>query len=435
MSKKMKIGIIGAGFTGLTAALRLSQKGHKVIIFEKEGKAGGLAFGYKKPKWEWPLEAYYHHWFTNDDAVLTLAKELSHPILTIRPRTSVYKNGVNYQLDSPISLLKYERLTIPDKIRMGLVLAFFKTYPNYKKLEQYRAVPTLTRLMGLRAFREIWEPQFENKFKRFTQDISLSWFWARVVKRTPSLCYPEGGYEEFINTIVIKLKTLNVKLLLNTPVDAIRQNKSKNIMVLTQNQKYTFDKVIVTVPNYYAVSLIPDFPEEYKRKLTQIKEMGTVTLILRLKNQFLKDGTYWLSIGEKDNPPVIVEHTNFIDKKQYNNEHLLYIGNYLSHDHELFKLSASQLLQKYDGLLNKINKNYRKQIIGIDVFKSYGTQPIVVPYYSKLIPAIGTPINGIYLANSSQVYPWDRGTNYAVEMGERVADRIIKSEDPKNLRS
>jgi hypothetical protein len=44
--------------------------------------------------------------------------------------------------------------------------------------------------------------------------------------------------------------------------------------------------------------------------------------------------------------------------------------------------------------------------------------------HSKNIPDIRTPIKGLYFASMSQVYPWDRGTNYAVEIGRRTA-RLI----------
>ena len=31
----------------------------------------------------------------------------------------------------------------------------------------------------------------------------------------------------------------------------------------------------------------------------------------------------------------------------------------------------------------------------------------------------------VFLANIQQVYPWDRGTNYAVELGQKAAKLIV----------
>src|SRR3989344_9190054 len=103
----MKVAIIGAGFTGLAAAYYLSKKGHKVEVFERDSNPGGLAVGLKAKGWEWTLEKHYHHWFTNDKSVLSLASEINHKVLTIRPKTSSFVDNNIYQLDSPLSLLKF----------------------------------------------------------------------------------------------------------------------------------------------------------------------------------------------------------------------------------------------------------------------------------------------------------------------------------------
>ena len=48
-------------------------------------------------------------------------------------------------------------------------------------------------------------------------------------------------------------------------------------------------------------------------------------------------------------------------------------------------------------------------------------QPIVTRGYSERIPDHRTPVRGLYLANTTQIYPEDRGTNYSVRMGRAVA--------------
>ena len=99
----MKIGIIGAGFTGLSSAYYLSKKGHTVIVFEKDDKPGGLAVGYKEEKWDWTLEPHYHHWFTNDKSVLSLAKEINHKVIIKRPKTSSFVNTKELFTESRIN--------------------------------------------------------------------------------------------------------------------------------------------------------------------------------------------------------------------------------------------------------------------------------------------------------------------------------------------
>lgn len=157
----------------------------------------------------------------------------------------------------------------------------------------------------------------------------------------------------------------------------------------------------------------------------QLKGLGAINLILRLKQPFLQDGTYWLNICDKKSPIMaIVEHTNFMDKKHYNNEHIVYLGNYLPQDHPYMHLTADELLKIYDPYLRKINPNYKFSIINYKLFTVPFAQPIIPVDYSKIMPPFETPLKNVYLANIQQVYPWDRGTNYAVELGMRVSKII-----------
>ncbi|EKD86838.1 MAG: hypothetical protein ACD_37C00133G0007, partial [uncultured bacterium] len=186
----MKIGIIGAGFTGLSAAYYLQKKGHSVTVFERDPYPGGLAIGFKEKGWDWSVEKHYHHWFTNDKSVLKLAQEINFKVIIKRPKTSVYYGGNIHQLDSPIALLKFPKLPLVDRIRMGASLAFLRYNPFWKILEKFNTKDYLVKTMGKRGYKAIWEPQLSNKFGGVADSISLAWFWARIKKRTPSLAYP-----------------------------------------------------------------------------------------------------------------------------------------------------------------------------------------------------------------------------------------------------
>jgi hypothetical protein len=57
-------------------------------------------------------------------------------------------------------------------------------------------------------------------------------------------------------------------------------------------------------------------------------------------------------------------------------------------------------------------------------FRFANAQHIVEGNYVKKIPGTKTPLANVYLSNFSQIYPEDRGTNYAVREGEKVAELI-----------
>ena len=122
---------------------------------------------------------------------------------------------------------------------------------------------------------------------------------------------------------------------------------------------------------------------------------------------------------------MCVEHTNLVSSSSYGKDKIVYVGNYLDVSHRYFKLTDKELIKEFEPYLRKVNQGFRRSWIKkAEVFKTGFAQPIITLNYSKKLPALKTPIEGVYLANIQQVYPWDRGTNYAVELGEKVAELI-----------
>jgi protoporphyrinogen oxidase len=424
----MKIGIIGAGYTGLTAGLRLAKEGHDVVIFEADEKVGGLAGGFKEKGWEWPLDYHYHHWFTGDKPIKDLAKEIGNKIFFLRPKTSTLYKGKIFQLDSPLSLLKFPHISFFDRLRTGLVVVYLRINPRWKPLEKVTSKKYLIGSMGKKSWEVLWRPLFVSKFGKYADKISASWFWARIRTRTPSLGYPTGGFQVFAEDIQKLMQKHNGKIFCNTKVEKISRINNK-IVINTSKKQYKFDKVICTLPASSFLKITKGLQESYIKKLKPLLGIGAVTLILSLKHKFFEDETYWLNVNDKGHPFLaLVEHTNFVDKKHYNNEHLLYIGNYLETTHKLFNLSKEELLKVYEKYLKKISPKFNKSwVINSYLFRSTFAQPVFPLNYSKQIPDIKTSIDGLYLANMQQIYPWDRGTTFAVELGEKVANLVIKS--------
>ncbi len=427
----MKIGIIGAGFTGLSAAYRLTKQKHTVTIFEKDSQPGGLAIGYKEKEWEWSLEKHYHHWFTNDVYVLKLAQEIGYPVVIRHPKTSVYVQGHIYQFDSPKEVLLFPKLSLGERLRMAAVVGAIRYNPFWKPLEKVNASTLLPKAMGEKTYKMIWEPQFVNKFGTYAHDISLAWFWARLTKRTSSLAYPTGGFLQFAQKLSSVIETQEGKIHFNTEILEVTDDGKVSIKWKTNDGKLkseTFDKVIFTLPSFLFMKLLPQLQQSYTQKFAKLKGLGATNLVLRLKKPFLPDNTYWLSVCDTTSPVMaIVEHTNFMDKKHYNNEHLVYLGNYLAIDNPRFLMNKEEKLRFFDPFLKKINPDYQKYLIGYELFKAPFAQPIIPTNYSKMIPPMATPLPNVYLANIEQVYPWDRGTNYAVELGEKIVTIINKT--------
>jgi protoporphyrinogen oxidase len=91
-----QVAIVGAGFTGLAAGLRLARSGYGVTILEAEPEAGGLAGSFQLPGGQ-QVERFYHHWFMHDHQILELARMLGRErdLIPRETRTGLYFEGIS----------------------------------------------------------------------------------------------------------------------------------------------------------------------------------------------------------------------------------------------------------------------------------------------------------------------------------------------------
>jgi protoporphyrinogen oxidase len=285
--------------------------------------------------------------------------------------------------------------------------------------------------MGETAYNVLWKPLLVGKFGEYYQDVNMAWFWARIHKRSPRLGYFEGGFQAFIDALTAAVQERGATIHLNTPIQRIEPQPGGKLTVeTTAGQTETFDRVLTTVSPQLLAKTVPSLPPDYLSALEELKSMGAVVVVLALKHQ-LTEEHYWINLPKEEGPPflALVEHTNFIDRSHYDNDHIVYCGDYLNPDHEFFSLSKEALLERFLPYLSHINPNFSPDWVKESwLFRTKYAQPVPPVNHSKNIPPLKTPVPGLFWASMSQVYPWDRGTNYAVEIGRRAAGEIITAE-------
>jgi protoporphyrinogen oxidase len=189
---------------------------------------------------------------------------------------------------------------------------------------------------------------------------------------------------------------------------------------------------LATISPTFLAKLAPDLPENYLKGLLDLKSMGAVVMTMALKHQLSTQGYYWYNIPKDAGFPflALVEHTNYVSADHFGGEHIVYCGDYLETEHEYFQLSQAELLDRFLPVLPRFNPDFQPDWIRKTwLHRTKYAQPVPLLNHSKNIPSIQTPIPGLYFASMSQVYPWDRGTNFAVEIGRKAA-RMMTSSEP-----
>jgi protoporphyrinogen oxidase len=428
----MKIAIIGAGYAGMSAAYDLKKAGHEVIIYESANYVGGLAAGFKEPDWDWSVEKFYHHWFQSDGSMMGMIQELglSDKMIFPRPLTVMLYKGNWYPFDSFINALRFPGLGFGlNKIRFCFVGLFLRLTNDWRTLEKFTAHEWMLKWAGKEVYEQMWKPLLIGKFGPFYKDVNMAWMWARIKARTTRLGTFEGGFQKFSDLFAEKLLEMGVEIKLEAGVKFIKKNQAEGLSIDAGGVVELFDKILVTTSPGLMSKMCLDLPENYLKGLLELKSMGAVVMVLSLKHQLSKEGYYWFNLPKDAGYPMLalVEHTNFVSKEHFGGDHIVYAGDYLEVGHEYFSMSDDELLERFIPAFKKFNPAFEKDWIKkIWVNKTNYAQPVPLVNHSKNIPSIRTPIDGLYFASMSQVYPWDRGTNFAVEIGRRAARMMLE---------
>ncbi len=439
----MRVGIIGAGATGLAAAFELSKAGHQAVVYERAPFLGGQASTFDVGGA--PLEKGYHHLFTSDTDMVDLIHELGlgHQMRWIDSKVGIFHGGKIYDFITPFDLLRFTPLSVIDRLRLGLVTLYLSRYKNWRKLEKVTADEWIRRYAGRKVYEGVWGPLLRGKFgEDYYHKVGMPWFWGKIHTRFASrgnglkgmqkekLGYPIGSFGEVFDVLADKIRGMGSEVYVSTSVRRIvvEDGRATGLEADTQDGPVVreFDAVLATTPSYIFPKLVPDLPEQYLRKLTGVDYLAAVLIVIVLKRPL--SHIYWLNIADTSIPFVgLIEHTNLIEPKHYGGKHIAYLTNYLSTSHPLYKKNHEELLDEYLPHLRKINPDFDPSWIETSYHHRVdAAQPIVTTNYSQLIPEHRTPIRGVYLANTTQVYPEDRGTNYSVRMGKNVAKMIIE---------
>jgi protoporphyrinogen oxidase len=430
----MKIAVIGGGVAGLTAAYRLAQKDHQVDVYEASDYVGGLAAGF--PVAGTRLEKYYHHLFTSDHSIRGLVHELglSGKLNWFTSQMAFYHEGKIYPFGTAKQLLAFKPLPFLDRIRFGVQALYLGKVNDWKKYEEITAYAWLKKYAGPHILKVIWEPMLRSKFGQYFDKVAMAWFWARVHTRASSrkgsvekLGYFEGGFDAFINALAKAVQAKGATIHLKKPVEKILTSDGKLTGLVVDGVEMKYDRLIFSAATPVFLKTCAELPKDYVERLTQLDFMAAQCLILVMKKPF--SDMYWMNISDMQIPFLaLVEHTNFAPKEWYQGKRLMYIGNYLPKEHKLFNIPKEELLAEFMPYLQKINPSFSAADIEESfLFRDRFAQPVVPLHYSALKPDYTTPIENVFLANMSLVYPEDRGTNFAVQVGDKVSRMVDPS--------
>jgi len=436
MKKNYDVVIVGGGFTGLTAAYELSKKGHSVRVIESDSTPGGLAGTFEFADGV-KLEKFYHHWFNNDVFVPALVEELGMKgdVITLPSRTGMYFNGRMWKLSTPLDLLRFTALPFVDRIRLGLLVFQVQRIKDWRTIEHLSIREWLESLCGKRVYKVVWEPLIVSKFSLYAEAVNAVWMWKKLVLRgstrnekgSEELAYFKGGFGRLAEAMVAAIERAGGEISFNSQVIGVDTNGQQLRAIKTETEEISAKQFLFT-PAFPIIAKIFEGVADtnWLNRLRRVRYLGNMCLVLRLKRS-LSD-TYWLNVNDPGFPFVgVIEHTNFDTPEHYKGTHIAFLSRYLAVEDPVWSYSDEQYV---DFALSHLKRMFpdmdRSWLVEHCVWRAEYAQPVTEKNYSEYVPGRETPFINASISTMAQIYPEDRGTNYAIREGKAVAAHISK---------
>lgn len=451
----MRVAVLGAGIAGLTAGHRLSQRGHACDVLERWPGLGGQVATLDVGDGD-PLERYYHHLFTSDREIAALYDELGmeDAIQWLPSSMAMFTQGRSHPFTSPLDLLRFRPLSPAERIRMGAgALALQRFARDVAPFERMTARQLVERWMGSSAWRVVWGPLLRAKFGARAEEISGAWLWGKLslrrqIKgreaRQEVLGYPRGGWQPLLNALADGIERAGGRVLIDRPAARIAHgdggflvehgapgsfHRGHDPRRFERTGEEVYDAVVATVPSDVFTALLDPVlakgvGAQYLADVASVEYHTALCLLLRIDRRF--SDFYWTNIADGSIPFIgLIEQTNLIDPRRYGGDRFLYVANYVERDDPLLDLGAEDLLERYGEGLRAVNPSFHRSWVKDSwLFREPAAQPVVTVGYHERIPPLRTPVRNLILANTTQIYPEDRGTNYSVRLGAQAADAL-----------
>lgn len=435
------IDIIGGGILGLALGYDLQKQGFQVRIWERATELGGL-MGRSRFDELGGLETerYYHAILSSDRTLMGLLDELGlMPHLKgVTTQMGFYHAGKMYPMSNPIDFLRFPPLSMVDRFRLGLTILGARRVKNWRDLEKIPVLEWLTGLGGKGTVEHIWKPLLRAKFDGGFEKVPATYIWSRLVRTTDSrgktgateqMCYLTGGYIMLINALAKAITDGGGQINMGTTIQQVQIDDGRVTGLQLADGVIPSEGVVVTMQTPIARRLLPPSVPEMHASWGKLEDyLGIVCMLLVLKRPLIP--YYTLNITDERIPFTgVIETTNLIDPQHAGGYHLVYLPKYVSPSNPFARMNDQELTESFMGYLRKMFPDLRDDdIAAMRIGRERYVEPLHPVGKTDDIPAIVSDVAGLYLVNSSQIYPQLTNGEAAVAYAHSSAALIAETQ-------
>ncbi len=444
MERTERIAIVGGGMIGIAAALELTRRGsYEVHVFEKDPQPGGLSTSYSWNGIRW--DRFYHVVLSTDRELLEFLDELdlSDQLFWRETRSGFYGDGSLVSFSGLADFARFPFLSPWQKIRLVLGILRSTMIRDATKLDRVYVREWITRLFGRRVFERIWDPLLRSKLGDARERTSASFLWATINRlygarrgsdKREKMGHVHGGYGRILDRAVQRLSERGVRIHTGEPVVAVRSEYGGGCSVTTASGSERFDRVILTVPTTELSRIVHAEADEYWSMLGSTEYLGIICVLLILKRPL--SPYYVINLLDKRLPFTgIIEATNIVDPHEVESTHLVYLPKYMTQNDELWDESDTEISRRFfEGVRQVFPDVSESDLLHQAVFRERSVQPLQEVGSLERVVGIRTPVNGMYVANTSMIRNSTLNNNAVVRLARSVVEEMRQDEEGESER-
>lgn len=328
--KKKRIAIIGAGFSGISAAAYAAQNGHEVHVYETHEQAGGRARQFKTeqgyvfdmgPSWYWMpdiIEQFFQDFHEKREEYFELK--------ALNPQFEIIFSNQKIQVPEKLEDLKicFENLekgagnalgafmkAAKFKYEIGMRDFVQKPSLSWSEFISPQAFKSAFKLDLLTNFRTYTARYFKNKHLQTLMEFPVIFLGASP-KKIPALYslmnyggyvlgthYPMGGFHRLVVAMQKVAEKQGATFHFNQKIEKINVVNQVAKSILIQGKELFFDEIIASCDYHHAEKLVPEKYRNYSEKYWKNKTFAPSCLI------------FYLGIKGKIDP--LLHHTLFFE--------------------------------------------------------------------------------------------------------------------------
>ncbi|WP_424813614.1 NAD(P)/FAD-dependent oxidoreductase [Roseococcus sp. YIM B11640] len=422
--------VLGAGPMGLAAAHHALGLGHEVDLIEADRVLGGMAAHFDFGGLS--IERFYHFVCMSDHPTFELMQELGigDAMRWVGTRMGYYMEGRVHPWGDPVSLLRFPHLSLWSKIRTGLQMFLTTRARDFSRIEGMTTRQWIEGGSGPAVYRRMWERLMALKFHELADEVSASWIATRVKRIGRSrksifqeqLGYIEGGSQTLVDAMERAIRERGGRIHLGMPGERVLTRDGRVTGLRAGGQDFAADAVISTVPLPLIPALVPDLPEETRAAYARLRNIGVVCVILKLKRSVTRN--FWVNIVDpKIEVPGIIEFSNL----RPTGDAIVYVPYYMPVTHPKWAWSDDELIAEAFAAVRSVNPEITEaDLIDSRAGRLRHAQPVCEPNFLDRLPPFRSPIEGLFIADTSHYYPEDRGVAESIRFGRMMAEQVAR---------